>query len=289
MGWLSSIKEIFSTNKNSSNEEFISLKEKIKKALYEADLGPKICEEIINNIKASDDFETTKTKIEQKIFNIIKPFEGSIEIDKKPYVIVLLGVNGAGKTTTAAKLANYFKNEHGKKVLLCGADTFRAAAVEQLKHWADKIGCDFFSKGNGADPAATAYEAVQKAVKEKFDLLIIDTGGRLHTQQGLMAELAKVHKAIGKSLNGGGGAASHQNLLVVDSTQGQNIHNQVEIFNNFIELTGIILSKFDGTAKGGAIVRTLQDFKKPLMFITSGEGVQDLGKFDANKFISKIW
>jgi len=285
MGWLSSIKELFSINKDSSSEEFISFKEKIKKVLYEADLGPKICEEIISNIKASDDFEIVKTKIEQKLFNIIKPFEGSIEVDKEPYVIVLLGVNGAGKTTTAAKLANYFKNEYGKKVLLCGADTFRAAAVEQLKHWADKLDCDFFSKGNGADPAATAYEAVQKAVKEKFDLLIIDTGGRLHTQQGLMAELAKVHKAIGKSLNG----APHQNLLVVDSTQGQNIHNQVEIFNNFIELTGVILSKFDGTAKGGAIVRTLQDFKKPLMFVTSGERVQDLGKFDANKFISKIW
>ena len=285
MGWLSSIKEIFSSSKNSSNEEFISLKEKIKKTLYEADLGPKICEEIIDDIKNSDDFEIIKTKIEQKLFNIIKPFEGSFELDKNPYVIVLFGVNGAGKTTTAAKLANYFKNEQGKKVLLCGADTFRAAAVEQLKHWADKLGCEFFSKGTGSDPAATAYEAVQKTVKEKFDLLIIDTGGRLHTQQGLMAELAKVHKAIGKSLNG----APHQNLLVVDSTQGQNIHSQVEIFNSFIELTGLILTKFDGTAKGGAIVRTLQDLKKPLMFITSGEGVQDLGNFNANKFISKIW
>lgn len=285
MGWLSSIKDIFSSNKNSSNEEFVSLKEKIKRSLYEADLGPKICEEIIDEIKASDDFEIIKTKIEQRLFKILKPFEGSIQIDKEPYVIILLGVNGSGKTTTAAKLTNYFKNDHGKKVLLCGADTFRAAAVEQLKHWADRIGCEFFSKGSGADPAATAYEAVQKAVKEKFDLLIIDTGGRLHTQQGLMAELAKVHKAVGKSLNG----APHQSLLVIDSTQGQNIHNQVEIFNNFIELTGIILTKFDGTAKGGAIVRTLQDFKKPLMFITSGEGVQDLGKFDTSKFIGKIW
>ena len=285
MGWLSSIKGLFSANKNSSSEEFISFKEKIKKVLYEADLGPKICEEIVHDIKATDDFDVIKTKIEQKLLNIIKPFEGSFEIDKNPYVIILFGVNGAGKTTTAAKLANYFKQERGKKVLLCGADTFRAAAVEQLKHWADKLGCEFFSKGNGADPAATAYEAVQKAVKENFDLLIIDTGGRLHTQQGLMAELAKVHKAIGKSLAG----APHQNLLVVDSTQGQNIYNQVETFNSFIELTGIILTKFDGTAKCGAIVRTLQDFKKPLMFITSGEGVQDFGGFDANKFISKIW
>lgn len=285
MGWLSSIKDIFSVSKSSSNEEFVSLKEKIKKVLYEADLGPQICEEIINDIKSADDFETIKIKIEQKLFKIIKPFEGSIELDKNPYIIVLFGVNGAGKTTTAAKLASYFKNEHSKKVLLCGADTFRAAAVEQLKHWADKLGCEFFSKGNGADPAATAYEAVKKAVNEKFDLLIIDTGGRLHTQHNLMAELSKVHKAVGKSLSG----APHQNLLVVDSTQGQNIHSQVEIFNDFIRLTGIILTKFDGTAKGGAIVRTLQDFKKPLMFITSGEKVQDLGHFDANKFISKIW
>jgi fused signal recognition particle receptor len=285
MGWLSSIKELFSSNKNSSNEDFVLFKENIKRSLYEADLGPKICEEIIDEVQASDDFESIKTKIEQKLFKILKPFEGSIQIDKEPYVVILLGVNGSGKTTTTAKLANYFKNECSKKVLLCGADTFRAAAVEQLKHWADKIGCEFFSKGSGADPAATAYEAVQKAVKEKFELLIIDTGGRLHTQQGLMAELAKVHKAVGKSLNG----APHQNLLVIDSTQGQNIHNQVEIFNNFIELTGIILTKFDGTAKGGAIVRTLQDFKKPLMFITSGEGVQDLGKFDTSKFIGKIW
>ena len=285
MGLLSSIKGLFSIHKGSSDQETLSLKEDLRKILYQADIGPKICEEIVESIKSTDDMNAVKEKVEQKLFNIIGSFQGSFEIDKKPYVIMLLGVNGAGKTTTAAKLANYFKNEHNKKIMLCGADTFRAAAVEQLKHWADKIGCEFYSKGSGADSAATAYEAVQKAVKENIDVLIIDTGGRLHTQQGLMAELAKVHKAIGKSLNG----APHQNLLAVDSTQGQNVFNQVEIFNNFTELTGIILTKFDGTAKGGAIVRTLHTFKKPLMFITSGETVQDLTKFDAKEFISKIW
>jgi len=285
MGWLSSIKDIFSSRKNTSDEEFLSFQEKLKRTLYEADLGPSVSEEIISKIKNTDDFEAAKKIIEEKLLKIIQPFESHFDINTKPYVIMLLGVNGSGKTTTASKLANYYHKTLGKKVLLCGADTFRAAAVEQLKHWADKIGCEFFSKGTGADPGATAYEAVQKAIDEKFDIVIIDTGGRLHTQQGLMAELAKVHKAIGKVLNG----APHQNLLVVDTTQGQNVFNQVEIFNNFTELTGIILTKFDGTAKGGAIVRTVQTFKKPLMFTAFGERLENFGKFDSKAFLNKLW
>ena len=284
MGWLSSIKNLFSSNKASSNEEFRSFQDQLKKILYEADLGPKLADEIVESIKATNDFDTAKTLIEEKLLKIMQPFESSIEINTKPYVIMLLGVNGSGKTTTAAKLAHHFKKDLGKKVLLCGADTFRAAAVEQLKYWADKIGCGFFSKGNGADPGATAYEAVQKAIDEGVDIVIIDTGGRLHTQQGLMAEIAKVYKAVGKVLNG----APHQNLLVVDSTQGQNVFNQVENFNDFTELTGIILTKFDGTAKGGAIIRTLQAFKKPLMFVTLGEKAENLSKFNSKQFINKF-
>jgi fused signal recognition particle receptor len=283
MGWLSSIKNLFSLNKNST-EEFKSFQDQLRKVLYEADLGPKLTYEIVEGLKATNDFDTAKTLIEEKLLKIMQPFESSIEINTKPYVIMLLGVNGSGKTTTAAKLAHHFKNDLNKKVLLCGADTFRAAAVEQLKYWADKIGCVFFSKGNGADPGATAYEAVQKAINDDIDVIIIDTGGRLHTQQGLMAEIAKVYKAVGKVLNG----APHQNLLVIDSTQGQNVFNQVQNFNEFTELTGIILTKFDGTAKGGAIIRTLQTFKKPLLFVTLGEKVENLSKFNSKQFINKF-
>lgn len=285
MGLFSSIKEIFSFNKRENLESLGLFKQDLRKKLYEADLGTALAENIYSKIEKIKDFELAKQNIEAFILDIFKDSGKDLVADKSPYIIMLIGVNGAGKTTMASKLANHFKYNLNKKVLLCGADTFRAGAVEQLKHWAEKISCDFFSKGSGTDPGATAYEAVIKAKKDNYDILIIDTGGRLQNQEGLMAELAKVDKAIGKAHLG----APDQKILVVDGTQGQNVFNQVQDFNKFIELTGIIITKLDSTAKGGAVLRAVQEFKKPILYSSFGEKITDFELFNPKKFLQKFW
>ncbi|MEI6079274.1 MAG: signal recognition particle-docking protein FtsY [bacterium] len=279
-GFFSYIKELFSSGRNIDQE----FHESLRKILYEADLGPSVVESLFSKLKNSKTYEEASSVIQNELSKILKPHEADMSVTKKPYVIMMVGVNGVGKTTAAAKLAYWFKETQNKKVMLAAGDTFRAAAVEQLEHWANKIGCEFFSKGNGADPGAVGFESVTKAVKEDLDVLIIDTGGRLHTQSGLMAEISKVHKAISKALNG----HPDQVILVVDATQGQNIQNQTEMFNKFIEISGIILTKFDGTAKGGAILKAVEKLKRPIYFLSTGEDLKSLARFDSQAFISKL-
>ena len=201
-----------------------------------------------------------------------------------PYVLLVVGVNGVGKTTTIGKLA-YQLQKQGKKVLLAAGDTFRAAAVDQLKIWADRVDCGFFSKGMGADPAAVAYEAVQRGRNEGYDVIIIDTAGRLHTKLNLMRELSKIKRSIGKSLEG----APHDVMLVLDATTGQNAIEQARQFTEATEVSILALTKLDGTAKGGVAIGISDQFKIPIRYIGVGEGIEQLQIFDKVAFVNSLF
>ncbi len=198
-------------------------------------------------------------------------------------VILVAGINGSGKTTSIAKLAYQFKNE-GKKVVLAAGDTFRAAAVEQLTIWADRIGVDIV-KGSGKDPAAVVFDACEAAVARKADVLLIDTAGRLHTQDHLMRELTKVRNVVAKKIPD----APHEVLLVLDATTGQNAINQAKAFMKAIDVTGIMLAKLDGTAKGGIVVAIRNDVNLPVKFIGLGEGYEDIEPFDPEQFVEALF
>lgn len=200
------------------------------------------------------------------------------------YVIMVVGVNGVGKTTTIGKLAWQFKQQ-GKKVVMGAGDTFRAAAVDQLKIWADRVGCDFYSKGMNADPAAVAYETVQYAVENHCDVAIIDTAGRLHTKINLMQELSKIRRSIGKKLEG----APHDVLLVLDATTGQNAIEQARRFTEATEVTALALTKLDGTAKGGVAIGISDQFKIPIKYIGVGESIQQLQIFNKRAFVDALF
>jgi len=208
----------------------------------------------------------------------------SLPADKKPYVLMVVGVNGVGKTTTIGKLAYQYKQQ-GKKVVLGAGDTFRAAAVDQLKIWADRVGCDFFSKGMEADPAAVAYETVQYAINNNCDVAIIDTAGRLHTKINLMNELTKIKRSISKKMED----APHDVLLVLDATTGQNAIEQARRFTEATELTALALTKLDGTAKGGVAIGISDQFKIPIKYIGVGEGIQQLQVFNKRAFVDSLF
>jgi fused signal recognition particle receptor len=201
-----------------------------------------------------------------------------------PHVMLVVGVNGVGKTTTIGKIAHQYKNR-GQQVVLGAADTFRAAAVDQLKIWSQRVGCDFFSKGMGADPAAVAYEAVQQAINEKKDVVIIDTAGRLHTKINLMRELTKIRNSIGKKLPG----APHEVLLVLDATTGQNAFEQCKKFSEATDVTALALTKLDGTAKGGVAIGISDQFKIPIKYIGVGEGIDMLQIFNKKAFVESLF
>jgi fused signal recognition particle receptor len=201
-----------------------------------------------------------------------------------PYVIMVVGVNGVGKTTTIGKLAQQFKAQ-GKKVLLGAADTFRAAAVDQLKIWADRSGVDFFSKGMNADPSAVAFETCKIAAEQGHDLVIIDTAGRLHTKTNLMAELTKIKRSIEKNIPG----APHEVMLVLDASTGQNAFEQAKEFTKATEVTCLALTKLDGTAKGGVVIGISDQFKVPIKYIGVGEGIHQLQVFDKRSFVDSFF
>ena len=205
-------------------------------------------------------------------------------VDEHPYVIMVVGVNGVGKTTTIGKLAHQFKLQ-GKKVVLGAADTFRAAAVDQLKIWSERVGVDFYSKGMHADPAAVAYEAVKHGLDTGADVVIVDTAGRLHTKINLMHELSKIKRSMDKVMPG----APHDVLLVLDATTGQNAIEQCKQFTKATEVTALALTKLDGTAKGGVAIGISHEFKIPIRYIGVGEGIDHLQPFDSEIFVEKLF
>ncbi len=203
---------------------------------------------------------------------------------EKPYVLLVIGVNGVGKTTTIGKLAYQFKQK-GYKVVLGAADTFRAAAVDQLKIWADRVGCDFYSKGMNADPGAVAFETTQYAVDNQCDIAIIDTAGRLHNKTHLMQELGKIHRSIEKKLPG----APHDVLLVLDASTGQNAQEQAKQFTEVAPITCLALTKLDGTAKGGVAISISDQFKIPIRYIGVGESIDKLQIFNKKAFVESLF
>ena len=219
--------------------------------------------------------ETLAEEIEALLTKVAVP----ISIERSPQVVMLCGVNGSGKTTTAAKLARKFQRE-GKSVLMGACDTFRAAAVSQLKIWADRISCPIIAGEAGADAASIAYKAVDRAVREKVDVVLIDTAGRLHNHKNLMEELAKVRRVIGKHDE----KAPHNTIIVLDATLGQNAFSQVELFSSFAGVNGIVLTKLDGTAKGGIVLRIAQKYGIHIHAVGVGEGMDDLKDFSAREF-----
>ncbi|MCB9296469.1 MAG: signal recognition particle-docking protein FtsY [Lewinellaceae bacterium] len=202
----------------------------------------------------------------------------------KPSIILVVGVNGVGKTTTIGKLAYQYK-QRGKKVVMGAADTFRAAAVDQLRIWSERVGCDFYSKGMNTDPAAVAYETVQHALANNCDVAIIDTAGRLHTKINLMKELSKIKRSVAKSLEG----APHEVLLVLDATTGQNAFEQARHFTDATEVSALALTKLDGTAKGGVAIGISDQFKVPIKYIGVGESIDKLQVFNKRAFVDSLF
>ena len=203
---------------------------------------------------------------------------------QKPSIILVVGVNGVGKTTTIGKLAYQYK-QRGQKVVLGAADTFRAAAVDQLKIWSERVGCDFYSKGMNTDPAAVAFETVQHAIDNNCDVAIIDTAGRLHTKINLMKELGKIKRSVAKSLDG----APHEVLLVLDATTGQNAFEQARHFTDATEVSALALTKLDGTAKGGVAIGISDQFKVPIKYIGVGEAIDKLQVFNKRAFVDSLF
>jgi fused signal recognition particle receptor len=232
-------------------------------------------------IKTSDDI---KRSIKEEIEKLLAPVESSMNLNgSKPFVVLALGVNGVGKTTTIAKLASIFQ-QSGKTVLLGACDTFRAAAIEQLDVWAKRLHIDMVRHADGSDPAAVAYDAVKAAKARDIDVLILDTAGRLHTKANLMEEMKKIKRVVEKELPG----APHEILLVVDATNGQNAIAQAKAFHEAIQLTGIVITKLDGTAKGGFILPIARTLKIPVRYVGVGEKVDDLIPFSAKDFAEAI-
>jgi fused signal recognition particle receptor len=203
---------------------------------------------------------------------------------KKPYVIMIVGVNGTGKTTSIAKIARRFVTD-GKKVTIAAADTFRAAAIDQLAIWADRVGCHLVKGQEGGDSAAVAYDSVQSAIARGDDVVVIDTAGRLHTKTNLMEELSKVKRVLKKAMPD----APHRTLLVLDGTTGQNALQQVEIFKKMLDIDGIIVTKLDGTAKGGAVFSIVERYKLPVVLIGIGEQMDDLDEFKSHDFVEALF
>jgi len=232
-------------------------------------------------IKTSEDIGQA---MREEVEAFLKPVEASIPMNStKPFVILTLGVNGVGKTTTIAKLANIYLNS-GKGVILGACDTFRAAAVEQLEVWAQRMGIDVIKHAEGSDPAAVAYDATKAAKARGADLLILDTAGRLHTKANLMEEMKKIKRVVGKELDG----APHEVLLTIDATNGQNAIAQAKSFNDALQITGLVITKLDGTAKGGFVLPIAHLLKIPIRYVGVGEGIDDLIPFNAKDFAAAL-
>lgn len=261
------------------------LLEELEEALILSDVGfetsTKIIKQLRDKIKTNriEDSEEVKKELCNIISDILSKNDNSLKLNTKPSVILVVGVNGAGKTTSIGKMAVSFK-EQGKKVLVAAADTFRAAAIEQLEVWTERAGVEMLKRPEGSDPASVAFDASKKAKEEGYDIVIIDTAGRLHTKKNLMDELGKINRTILKEIPD----ADIETLIVLDGTSGQNAVIQAKEFSEVTNITGIVLTKLDGTAKGGVVIGICSELNIPVKFIGVGEGINDLQKFDSKEF-----
>ncbi len=301
MGLFQKIKEGLTKTRNSMTSVFGNLfaslrpvdedmMEELTDALIMADVGVELTEEIIDQLrdrikeKHLKDSGEVKTELCDILTGILKAGEGDFKLTTKPSVILVIGVNGVGKTTTIGKLAGNFVQE-GKKVLLAAGDTFRAAASEQLTIWAGRAGCDIVKHGEGADPAAVVFDAIQAAKARGTDILICDTAGRLQNKQNLMNELSKINRVITRELP----EADMEVLLVVDATTGQNGLLQARAFEESAGITGLVLTKLDGTAKGGIVCAISKELSVPVKRICVGETMEDMLPFDAESFATALF
>ena len=266
-----------------------ALYEELEELLIAADLGATIAADFTNRAREEVMFGTVTRAAQLRplfrrfLLDALKPAAQPLALDARPSIVLMLGVNGAGKTTTAAKLGASLKAD-GRQVLLAAADTFRAAAIEQLQAWGARIGVDVIRQAAGSDPAAVVFDAVKAALARQADVLIIDTAGRLHTKTNLMDELAKLKRVIERQCPGG----PHESLMVLDAPTGQNGFAQAQMFNETIGLSGVCLTKLDGTAKGGIVVRIVRELKLPIKLVGVGERVEDLKAFDAEAFVDAL-
>ena len=251
--------------------------ERLEEALIAADVGVPATAELVQRLEARGEGDLAGALAEELARMLGEP--GRFELGARPSVVLVVGVNGTGKTTTIGKLAAKLQ-EHGHSVLVAAADTFRAAAEEQLEIWATRAGADFVGSERGGDPAAVAFDAIGAAESRGRDVVVVDTAGRLHTQTNLMEELAKVRRVIGQRLEG----APHETLLVIDATTGQNGLQQARLFGQAVDVTGVALTKLDGSAKGGIAVAIAHELQLPVKLIGIGEGLDDLRPFDPGDF-----
>ena len=272
------------------NKLDVSQLESLEDQLISCDIGIEVSEKLVKKLKSekikSDASEDEiLLNLSKGIKEILSPVSKPLEIDSnnKPHVIVLVGVNGSGKTTTAGKLASQLKQQ-GKSVLLSACDTFRAAAIEQLKVWSDRSGVEMISGEKGGDPAALAYKSLVKAQEDNIDVLIVDTAGRLQVKDELMEELKKIIRVLGKKYVG----CPHDRVIVLDGATGQNAHSQVIEFGKAIDISGLIVTKLDGSAKGGIVVSLADKFGIPIHSVGVGESLEDLDQFDAEEYSKAI-
>jgi len=268
------------------------LLDEIEEILISADIGVDTAMKIIEDLK--DRVAEKGINDSEAVFDLLKDClvdllgqcdNGSFfESDKKPLVVMIVGVNGTGKTTSIAKIGHRFKSK-GKGVVFAAADTFRAAAVDQLSIWAERVGCYIVKGQEGGDSAAVAFDSVTSAIARGDDVVVVDTAGRLHTKSNLMEELSKVKRVIGKAMP----EAPHRTLLVLDGTTGQNALQQVEVFNEKLHLDGLIVTKLDGTAKGGVVFSIVDKYKLPVQLIGLGEQMDDLDEFEARQFVEALF
>lgn len=265
------------------------LLDELEEALIMSDIGietsTKIISELRNRIKKENiqDEEAVKAALREEMVKLLDVGETKLDLSTSPAVILVVGVNGVGKTTSIGKIANNLRKS-GKKVVIAAADTFRAAAVEQIEIWADRANCELVKRPEGSDPASVVFDAIQVAKEQHADVLICDTAGRLHNKKNLMDELGKINKVINRELPD----ASKETLLVLDGTTGQNAIMQVKAFKETTDITGIVLTKLDGTAKGGVVLGIVAENKIPVKYIGIGEQIDDMEVFNSEDFVEAI-
>ena len=300
MGFFDKLKNGLSKTKTSFDEKMNDifsnfrkvdeeLLEELEEALIMSDVGTTTASKIIENLRQRvkkeniKDEEGVKEALRKEIQEIFDETDSTLNLETTPSVILVVGVNGVGKTTSIGKIANRLRQD-GKKVVVAAADTFRAAAVEQLEIWANRAGCDIVKRQEGVDPASVVYDAIKITKEKNADVLICDTAGRLHNKKYLMDELIKIKRVIDKELPN----ASEEVLMVLDATTGQNAILQVQAFKEAVDITGIILTKLDGTAKGGAVIGIVNENKVPVKFISVGEKTDDMEIFNSEDFVKAL-